>query len=70
MRNENGSYYDFRAELFEGRNRERIAAPPDDWPGRAAAEWVRGLAAGERFTGSTSGLFETAHVLDRMYGRS
>jgi predicted dehydrogenase len=67
MRNENGSFFDFSAELFKGRNAERIAAPPDDWGGRAAAEWVRKLAAGERFAGSTSGLLETAAVLDRLY---
>jgi predicted dehydrogenase len=70
MRNENGSFFDFSADLFRGRNAERIASPPDDWGGRAAAEWVRNLAAGERFEGSTSGLLQTARTLDRLYGRS
>jgi predicted dehydrogenase len=69
MRNENGSFFDFSAEVFKGRNAERIAAPPDEWGGRAAAEWVRKLAAGERFAGSTTGLLETARALDRLYGR-
>jgi predicted dehydrogenase len=69
MRNENGSFYDFSAELFHGRNAERLTSPPDDWGGRAAAEWVRKLAAGVRFEGSTAGLLETARVLDRLYGR-
>lgn len=67
MRNENGSFFDFSADIFKGRNAEAIAAPPDDWGARAAAEWVRKLAAGERFAGSTSGLLETAAVLDRLY---
>jgi hypothetical protein len=67
MRNENGSFFDFSAELFKGRNSERISAPPDEWGGRAGAEWVRKLAAGGRFAGSTSGLLETASVLDRLY---
>jgi predicted dehydrogenase len=67
MRNENGSFFDFSADLFKGRNAERIASVPDDWGGRAAAEWVRKLAAGERFAGSTNGLLETASVLDRLY---
>lgn len=67
MRNENGSFFDFSAEIFKGRNAERIAAPPDDWGGRAAAEWVRQLAAGERFAGTTGGLLDTASVLDRLY---
>jgi predicted dehydrogenase len=70
MRNDNGSFFDFSAELFEGRNTERIASPPDDWGGRAAAEWVRKLAAGEGFAGSTTGLLDTARALDRLYGRA
>jgi predicted dehydrogenase len=69
MRNENGSFFDFAADLFRGQNSERIASPPDDWGGRAAAEWVRKLAAGEGFEGTTAGLLATARVLDRLYGR-
>jgi predicted dehydrogenase len=68
-RNENGSFFDFSADVFRGRTAERIASPPDDWGGRAAAEWVRKLAAGERFGGTVTGLLETARALDRLYGR-
>jgi len=68
MRNENGSFFDFSADLFHGRNRQRLTSPPDDWGGRAAAEWVSKLAAGERFAGRTTGLLETALALDRLYG--
>ncbi|NUQ17412.1 MAG: Gfo/Idh/MocA family oxidoreductase [Sphingomonas sp.] len=67
MRNENGSFFDFSAELFHGQNREQLTSSPDDWGGRAAVEWVRKLAARERFEGSTVGLLETARVLDRLY---
>lgn len=69
MRNENGSFFHFSADLFRGRDSKRIASPPDQWGGRAAAEWVRKLAAGERFAGSTEGLIDTARTLDRLYGR-
>jgi predicted dehydrogenase len=69
MRNENGSFFDFSADLFHGRNAERLASPPDEWGGRASAEWVRKLAAGERFEGTTTGLVATARALDRLYGR-
>jgi predicted dehydrogenase len=69
MRNESGSFFDFSADLFRGRDAERLASPPDEWGGRAAAEWVRKLAAGERFAGTTEGLLETARTLDRLYGR-
>lgn len=70
MRNEAGSFFAFSAELLKGCDRQEIASPPDDWGGRAAAEWVGKLAAGERFGGSTTGLLETARVLDRIYGRA
>ena len=67
MRNENGSFFDFSADLLKGRERQTIASPPDHWGGRAAAEWVGKLAAGERFSGSTDGLLQTAQALDRLY---
>jgi predicted dehydrogenase len=68
MRNEGGSFFDFSADLLNKRNSERIASPPDVWSGRAAVEWVRKLAAGESFSGTTTGLLETARALDRLYG--
>jgi len=68
MRNIDGSFYDFTAELFTGRDRHFLAYP-DDWSGRAAVEWLEKLAAGERFAGSTPGLAESAKLLDRLYGR-
>lgn len=67
MRNENGSFFDFSAKLLEGRDRRTIVSPPDDWGGRAAAEWVNKLAAGDRFDRSTEGLLQTAQALDRLY---
>jgi predicted dehydrogenase len=70
MRNENGSFFDFSADLLKGRERQRIASPPDDWGGRAAVDWLRRLAAAGRFSGTTEGLLETARVLDRLYGRA
>lgn len=69
MRNENGSFFDFSADLFRGRDAERLVSPPDEWGGRAAAAWVRKLADGERFAGTTSGLAATARTLDRLYRR-
>jgi predicted dehydrogenase len=67
MRNENGSFFDFTAQRFAGRERQTMASPPDDWGGRAAAEWVRKLAAGDGASGSTEGLLQTAETLDRIY---
>ena len=67
MRNENGSFFDFRADLLTGRESRRLVAPPDDWGGRAAAEWVRQLAGGAGFESSTTGLLDTSRSLDLLY---
>jgi predicted dehydrogenase len=69
MRNVAGSFFDFTAERFSSRERQVIAAPPDEWGGRAAADWVAGLARSCRFADSTTGLLQTAQVLDQLYGR-
>ncbi|MBO9624638.1 MAG: Gfo/Idh/MocA family oxidoreductase [Sphingomonas sp.] len=69
QRNVGGSFYDFEAQRFAGTARETIASPPDAWGGRAAADWARRLAAGERFDAQAEGLVRVAEVIDRIYGR-
>jgi hypothetical protein len=64
-----GSFFDLRADRFEGRSTHSLTSPPDDWGGRAAADWVRKLASGARFDNSTPGLLQTAETLDRLYNR-
>jgi predicted dehydrogenase len=69
LKNVGGSFYDFTAELYHGTARETLASPPDAWGGRAAADWARRLAQGERFDPECERLVEVARVLDRIYGR-
>jgi predicted dehydrogenase len=69
LRNIDGSFYDFAAERFQGTSRAPLAAPPDDWGGRAAEDWARQLAAGQGFDADCERLVEVAQVLDRIYGR-
>lgn len=69
LRNVGGSFYDFTAERFSGTSSEPLAAPPDEWGGRAAADWARRLAAGKRFNPEAERLVEVAAVLDRIYRR-
>jgi predicted dehydrogenase len=69
LRNVGGSFYDFTAERFRGTSRETLAAPPDAWGGRAAADWAIRLAAGERFDPEAERLVGVAEALDRIYGR-
>jgi predicted dehydrogenase len=69
LRNVDGSFYDFVAERYRGTACETLVAPPDDWGGRAAADWAARLAAGERFASSAERLVDVAGVLDQIYGR-
>ncbi|HVT55082.1 MAG TPA: Gfo/Idh/MocA family oxidoreductase [Xanthobacteraceae bacterium] len=70
FRNENASFYDFTAEIFRGTSRETIASPPDAWPGRAAANWAKRLAAGEGFDPKADRLVQVARVLDQIYAKA
>jgi predicted dehydrogenase len=67
MRNVNGSFYDFVAERFNGTSRQVLAAPPDDWFGRAAAEWARRLAMDRTYDPEIERMIEVASALDAVY---
>ena len=69
LRNVNGSFFDFEAELYRGTSSETLSSPPDDWGGRAAADWAQRLAAGARFDPSDERLVQVSETLDRIYGR-
>jgi predicted dehydrogenase len=69
LNNLGGSFYDFTAERYRATATETLASPPDAWGGRAAADWARRLAAGERFDPAAERLADVAEVLDRIYGR-
>jgi len=69
LRNVDGSFYDFVAERYDGTATTPLAGPPDDWGGRAAADWARRLAAGAGFDPAAERFVDVARVLDRIYGR-
>jgi predicted dehydrogenase len=67
--NVGGSFYDFTAARYRGTATEMLAAPPDAWGGRAAADWARRLGAGHGYDPAAERLVTVAEVLDRIYGR-
>lgn len=67
LRNVNGSFYDFVAEHCVGTRREPLTTPPDDWQGRAAAEWARQLSGGMKFDPEVQHLVDVAKTLDHIY---
>ena len=67
LRNVGGSFLDFTAERFQSTSAISIAAPPDAWSGRAAADWAMRLAGGARFDEEARRLVIVADALDRIY---
>ena len=71
LRNVDGSFFDFEAELTRGSHqRTLIAAPPDDWGARAALDWADKLAHEAAFDPRADQLVAVADVLDQIYGRA
>lgn len=70
LRNIGGSFYDFVAERFDGTQTTTLATPPDEWGGRAIADWARRLAGGNRFSADAEEFVTVSEVLDRIYSRA
>jgi predicted dehydrogenase len=69
LRNVDGSFYDLVAERYDGTRTTVLAAPPDDWSGRAAVDWAQRVAAGEGFDPAVERLVTVAETIDAIYGR-
>jgi predicted dehydrogenase len=65
LRNVDGSFYDLRAERLRGTAAESLAEPPDDWGGRALADWIARLGGG--FDPEVERVVEAHRVVDRIY---
>ncbi len=66
--NENGSFYALAGERRRGTTTERLPSSDEPWGGRAAADWARRLAAGDRYSAEAEQTVTVARVLDRIYG--
>jgi predicted dehydrogenase len=69
FKNVNGSFLDFKAELFRGTWREILFSPPDEWMGMAAVEWARKLLSDKTFDKTAHQFVKTARIIDMIYGR-
>jgi predicted dehydrogenase len=68
FRNVLGSFYDLVAERYDGTQTRVLTEPPDDWSGRAAVDWARRIAAGERFDAAAEEHVVVHDLIDRIYG--
>lgn len=69
MRNVDGSFFDFTADLLRGTASERLVSPPDDWGGRTLVAWAERLARSPAYDPAIETATAVADVLDRVYGR-
>jgi predicted dehydrogenase len=67
IQNVNGSFFDFRADRFEGSARRSLVEPPDAWGGRALEAWVHQLARHPGFDPRAEEFVRVAEILDRVY---
>jgi predicted dehydrogenase len=69
--NVNGSFYDFRSEMYHGTATEVLCEPEAEgnWGGRAAVDWAQRLAADPGFDPSIHHAAEVAEAIDAIYGR-
>lgn len=67
VRNVDGSFYDFRAELWRGTSSETLIEPPDDWGGRAIAAWAEQLRGDRSYDPAADELELVAETIDAIY---
>ncbi|HEU4495951.1 MAG TPA: Gfo/Idh/MocA family oxidoreductase [Flavobacterium sp.] len=68
--NTNGSFYDFKAERYNGTQTEVLFDSKDDWQGKAGVDWAEKVLGGQGFDKKTAAeLIKTSIVIDRIYGR-
>ncbi len=65
--NVDGSFYDFRANMFQNGECRELAAPPDDWEARVITEWARIIAHDKSFNRRAFEIVSVAEVLDLIY---
>lgn len=64
-----GSFYDFRVDFHDRAESRNLCSPPDDWGGRALADWVSRLGRGIGFDPAVREGLKVAQVIDSIYGR-
>ncbi|MBE0534601.1 MAG: Gfo/Idh/MocA family oxidoreductase [Phycisphaerae bacterium] len=67
--NIDGSFFNFAAYRHEGTHRQVLYDGPDEWFGRAGAEFARSLAQDSSFNAAAEEVTAAARVIDMIYNR-
>ena len=65
--NVNGSFYDFKLDLYKQNQTETLVDQPDDWGVRAISNWASKLAKGNKFDPDNHELIKTAMIIEDIY---
>jgi predicted dehydrogenase len=66
-RNIDGSFYDFQLDATRGDTSQQLAAPPDDWGGRALLDWAERLQRDRAFDSGVELIGRGAALIDEIY---
>lgn len=69
LSNINGSFFDFRTELFKGDKTYELFSGNDDWGSRLALEWIDKITQDNSFDEESLKYLNTAEVIDKIYER-
>jgi predicted dehydrogenase len=67
LTNVGGSFYEFRAERWNGTRTIPLADPPDAWGGRALVAWARALSASASYDVAVEQQIALTAMIDRVY---
>lgn len=67
--NVNGSFFNFKSLKMKGTSSQTLFDSPDDWFGKAAAEWSEKLALNSAYDPQIESAISVAKVIDMIYQR-
>jgi predicted dehydrogenase len=67
--NINGSFYNFKSNKMKGTSLQPLYEEPDDWFGKAAADWSLKLIKDKSFNPHVGSVTQVAKVIDMIYQR-
>jgi predicted dehydrogenase len=67
FQNVNGSFYEFKSDLYYQNKSQLLSSGPDQWEGRALCHWVDGIKQGRGFDDDSFELMKAARIIDSIY---
>ena len=69
FQNVNGSFYEFRSDIYKQNHASSLISSLDFWEGKMLKKWVEELKEGKGYNPSCNGLIRTAEIIDQIYSK-